>query len=331
MSFFYSNKYKILPKNKLNIYKIYFKITMNFNRNKKMSTFFEIFFLENLSTKMLWYKLYRDILLIECYNSVGTSEDEVTMKLADLIKKLREDNNMTQDELAKICIVSRESISKWEGGSRRPTIENLSVIAKYFNYPLKELIDMLVAETLKEDIIQVSEISTRKKKVTFVVPLFNLILTALVCIALIPAAIYINKSINQEKRYNGDIIYVEEIETINIIFKNKPKEIYQVMNKCEENCNHNLAYIHYYLNNVYIDYYKVDIVSNCFIDIRIKYIYSTRFYGVNYEIAREYSNNELEIDYKYGLFLSKGGNYDFILYIYDNTCYIGAFLKEVGE
>lgn len=127
------------------------------------------------------------------------------MKLADLIKKLREDNNMTQDELAKICIVSRESISKWEGGSRKPTIENLSVIAKYFNYPLKELIDMLVAEILKEDIIQVSEISTRKKKVTFVVPLFNLILTAIVCIALIPAAIYINKSINQEKRYNGDI------------------------------------------------------------------------------------------------------------------------------
>lgn len=253
------------------------------------------------------------------------------MKLADLIKKLREDNNMTQDELAKICNVSRESVSKWEGGSRKPTIENLSVIAKYFDYPLKNLIDMLVAETLKEDIIQVSEISTRKKKVTFVVPLFNLILTALVCIALIPAAIYINKSINQERKYNGDIIYVEEIETINLIFKYNSKREFKKMNRCEVDCKYDFHFNHYCLNDLIVSKNQEVLEPIYFIEIRIKYIYSAKLYGVNYEIAREYSNNELAIDSKYGLFLSKGGNYDFILYIYDNTCYIGAFLKEVGE
>ena len=92
-----------------------------------------------------------------------------------------------------------------------------------------------------------------------------------------------------------------------------------------------LPYIHYYLDNVMINKNEEILEPIYFIDTRIKYIYSTKLYGVDYEIAKEYSNNELELDSQYGLFLSKDGNYDFILYIYDNTCYIGAFLNETGE
>ena len=36
------------------------------------------------------------------------------MKLSEKITKLRKINGMTQEELAAICGVSRQSISKWE-------------------------------------------------------------------------------------------------------------------------------------------------------------------------------------------------------------------------
>lgn len=36
------------------------------------------------------------------------------MKLAEKIMELRKANAMTQEELASICNVSRQSISKWE-------------------------------------------------------------------------------------------------------------------------------------------------------------------------------------------------------------------------
>ena len=36
------------------------------------------------------------------------------MKFSEKLKKLRKDNNMTQDELAEKIFVSRTAISKWE-------------------------------------------------------------------------------------------------------------------------------------------------------------------------------------------------------------------------
>ncbi len=36
------------------------------------------------------------------------------MKLSEKIIRLRKSNGMTQEELASICNVSRQSISKWE-------------------------------------------------------------------------------------------------------------------------------------------------------------------------------------------------------------------------
>lgn len=36
------------------------------------------------------------------------------MKLSEKITELRKANGMTQEELASICNVSRQSISKWE-------------------------------------------------------------------------------------------------------------------------------------------------------------------------------------------------------------------------
>lgn len=54
------------------------------------------------------------------------------MKLSDKIVKLRKTNGMSQEELAEKLQVSRQAISKWEGGSAMPDASNILQLSKLF-------------------------------------------------------------------------------------------------------------------------------------------------------------------------------------------------------
>lgn len=54
------------------------------------------------------------------------------MRLADKIQALRKANGYSQEELAVICGVSRQSISKWEADIALPEIEKLMVLSDTF-------------------------------------------------------------------------------------------------------------------------------------------------------------------------------------------------------
>lgn len=49
------------------------------------------------------------------------------------LKELRNQKNMTQDELGKILNVSGKTIGTWERDSRQPNIETINALANYFN------------------------------------------------------------------------------------------------------------------------------------------------------------------------------------------------------
>ena len=55
------------------------------------------------------------------------------MKLSEKIAELRKANKMTQEELAGICNVSRQSISKWEADIALPETEKLLVLSELFH------------------------------------------------------------------------------------------------------------------------------------------------------------------------------------------------------
>ena len=55
------------------------------------------------------------------------------MKLSEKIVELRKINGMTQEELASICNVSRQSISKWEADIALPETEKLLTLGKTFH------------------------------------------------------------------------------------------------------------------------------------------------------------------------------------------------------
>ena len=54
-------------------------------------------------------------------------------KTGNLIKKLREKNNMTQEELAALLFVTRQVISNIELGKTRPSQSNIEKLSKIFN------------------------------------------------------------------------------------------------------------------------------------------------------------------------------------------------------
>lgn len=80
------------------------------------------------------------------------------MTIADKIKKLRKDNNMTQEDLAEKMNVSRQTISKWETNIVIPDANNIVSICKLFNITTDELLDYKVEsiQKKKQSIIDMS-------------------------------------------------------------------------------------------------------------------------------------------------------------------------------
>lgn len=73
------------------------------------------------------------------------------MKLSEKIIELRKANGMTQEELAAICNVSRQSISKWEADIALPETEKLLILGKTFHVSMDILLkDELVISEVKE-------------------------------------------------------------------------------------------------------------------------------------------------------------------------------------
>ena len=68
------------------------------------------------------------------------------MKLSDNLKRIRKDNNLSQEQLAEKLGVSRQAVSKWESGQSYPEMDKVLLICKLFNYNLDELMN----ENIKE-------------------------------------------------------------------------------------------------------------------------------------------------------------------------------------
>lgn len=60
--------------------------------------------------------------------------------LGEIIKKHRTDNKMTQEFVAEYLGVSRQAVSKWEGGISDPSTSNLMALAKLFGITPEELL-----------------------------------------------------------------------------------------------------------------------------------------------------------------------------------------------
>ena len=79
------------------------------------------------------------------------------MNFKDNLKKLRKDNNLSQEELAEKLNVTRQSVSKWESGAAYPEMDKVIQICKMFNVNIDDL--------LNKDIKEVNEIKESKSNI----------------------------------------------------------------------------------------------------------------------------------------------------------------------
>lgn len=71
------------------------------------------------------------------------------MTFGEKLKKLRTDNQMTQEQLAEKIFVSRTAISKWETDRGYPGIDSLKALSDLFQIKIDDLISGADAENKK--------------------------------------------------------------------------------------------------------------------------------------------------------------------------------------
>ena len=47
------------------------------------------------------------------------------MEIKDILKNLREKNNLTQEQMAERMMVTRQAVSRWETGETQPNTDTL--------------------------------------------------------------------------------------------------------------------------------------------------------------------------------------------------------------
>ena len=62
------------------------------------------------------------------------------MLLYEKLARLREQNNMSQFEVAEALDVSRQAVSRWETGRAKPSTEKLIALSRLYGVPLDELV-----------------------------------------------------------------------------------------------------------------------------------------------------------------------------------------------
>lgn len=121
------------------------------------------------------------------------------MKTGDKIAKLRKQNNLTQDQLASLLKVSRQSVSKWESNITYPETDKIIRISQIFDcsidYLLNDKIEEPQAKEIKSDINSVqeqviiqnviSQESEVKKERCFVLTINRLLLMIIVLLSFI--------------------------------------------------------------------------------------------------------------------------------------------------
>ncbi len=68
------------------------------------------------------------------------------MKLSDNLKKIRKENNLSQEQLAEKLGVSRQAVSKWESDQSFPEMDKILSICEIFGYNIDELMNENIAE-----------------------------------------------------------------------------------------------------------------------------------------------------------------------------------------
>jgi DNA-binding XRE family transcriptional regulator len=67
---------------------------------------------------------------------------EIKQRVGDRIRRIREDKNMSQQEIAVLCDFEKSSMSRIEAGRTNPTVTTLYKISSALGVAIKDLVDI---------------------------------------------------------------------------------------------------------------------------------------------------------------------------------------------
>ena len=97
----------------------------------------------------------------------------MNLKIGQIIKKLRQENKITQEQLANALYVSPQAISRWESGTCYPDIESLPMLADVFSVSVDELIGYKLSEreeelaSIKKEMSRLGEVGKISERIAF--------------------------------------------------------------------------------------------------------------------------------------------------------------------
>ena len=62
------------------------------------------------------------------------------METKEIIRNIREKNNLTQEQVAELIHVTRQAVSRWENGETQPDTEQLKTLSKEFGVSINTLL-----------------------------------------------------------------------------------------------------------------------------------------------------------------------------------------------
>lgn len=90
-------------------------------------------------------------------------------KMGAFLKRLRNEKNLTQEQLAERFNTTRRSVSRWETGFNLPDIDILIEMSDFYDVDLREILDgerknEKMDQETKETVIKVAEYSNTQKE-----------------------------------------------------------------------------------------------------------------------------------------------------------------------
>ena len=136
------------------------------------------------------------------------------MELGKRILAIRKENDLTQDELAEICNVTRQTISNWENGKSYPDLDTLVMLSDSFGVSLDAM--------LKGDRGMVSEITKEQKQGRY--HRIKMAIAVIIAVTIFPAATLILQNTFTTLKPSDYQISVKEI-TLEDVTVDKEREI----------------------------------------------------------------------------------------------------------
>lgn len=129
------------------------------------------------------------------------------MEIGSKIFELRKKNNLSQEKLAELVGVARQTISKWELGETSPDIKQAKQLAEIFHVSLDELAGNDVKEVLIE------KVSNTEKLAGMVIKILKVLGVVIVASFILTIAAFVGftgVAINTPLAHEKAIIQIEE-------------------------------------------------------------------------------------------------------------------------